>query len=89
MDIRRGVQAVKKIVRTIEGADNILDNDVRGRYELTLELDYRAVREAGLDPGSVARLLRLHLDGEDTGPILEKTLVLQEGEVRVEQAGAT
>jgi len=64
VDIRRGVQAVKKIVRTIEGADNILDNDVRGRYELTLELDYRAVREAGLDPGSVARLLRLHLDGE-------------------------
>jgi multidrug efflux pump subunit AcrB len=64
VDIRRGVQAVKKIVRTIEGADNILDNDVRGRYELTLELDYRAVREAGLDPGSVTRLLRLHLDGE-------------------------
>ena len=42
----------------------MVDNDVSGGYELTLDLDYPAIREAGLEPGTVARLLRLHVDGE-------------------------
>ncbi|MDH5501703.1 MAG: efflux RND transporter permease subunit, partial [Gammaproteobacteria bacterium] len=29
-----------------------------------LDLDHRAVREAGLNPGTVARLMRLHVEGE-------------------------
>ena len=63
-DLRAATDAVKSIVQGIEGADNVVDNDVPGRYELTLELDYRAILEAGLSPGAVARLMRLHLDGE-------------------------
>jgi len=62
--LRPALDAVKSIVNGIEGAENVVDNDVPGRYELTLALDYRAVREAGLSPGAVARLMRLHLDGE-------------------------
>jgi len=62
--LRSASNAIKSIVRRIEDTENVVDNDVPGRYELTLELDYRAVREAGLSPGKVARLMRLHLDGE-------------------------
>jgi multidrug efflux pump subunit AcrB len=62
--LRPALEAVKSIVQEIEGAENVVDNDVPGRYELTLELDYRAIREAGLSPGGIARLMRLHLDGE-------------------------
>ncbi len=63
-ELRPAADAVKEILRRIPGSENITDNDVAGRYELTLELDFRAVREAGLSPGAVARLLRLHVDGE-------------------------
>ncbi len=62
--LRPALTAVKKIVRQIDGAENVVDNDVSGGYELTLELDYSAIREAGLTPGNVTRLMRLHLDGE-------------------------
>lgn len=63
-ELRAAVDAVKGIVRKIPGSKNVVDNDVPGRPELTLDLDERAVRQAGLTPGTVARLIRLHMDGE-------------------------
>jgi multidrug efflux pump subunit AcrB len=63
-ELRAATDAVKKIVQQINGAENVEDNDVDGRLELTLNLDERAVRQAGTSPGLVARLLRLHMDGE-------------------------
>ncbi|MEQ8205542.1 MAG: efflux RND transporter permease subunit, partial [Woeseia sp.] len=63
-ELRAATEAVKAIVQSINGASNVADNDVPGRYELTLNLDEPAIREAGLTPGTVARLVRLHLDGE-------------------------
>ena len=63
-ELRAAAAAVKDIVRNVEGASNVTDNDVRGRNELTLALDDRAIREAGLTPGDVLRLARLHMDGE-------------------------
>jgi len=63
-ELRAATDAVKAIVTDIEGSDNVEDNDVPGRPELTLNLDERAVRQAGTNPGAVARLLRLHMDGE-------------------------
>ncbi len=63
-ELRAATEAVKRIVESIEGSNNVADNDVPGRYELTLDLDENAIREAGLTPGTVARLVRLHLDGE-------------------------
>ena len=66
-ELRAATDAVKEIVRRIDGAENVEDNDVPGRLELTLNLDERAVRQAGTNPGTVARLLRLHMDGEIVG----------------------
>ena len=63
-ELRAATDAVKKIVQQINGAENVEDNDIDGRLELTLNLDERAVRQAGTTPGLVARLLRLHMDGE-------------------------
>ncbi|HZW59360.1 MAG TPA: efflux RND transporter permease subunit, partial [Woeseiaceae bacterium] len=63
-ELRAAANAVKEIVRGIDGSSNVADNDVPGRYELTLDLDEPAIRQAGLTPGTVARLVRLHLDGE-------------------------
>jgi multidrug efflux pump subunit AcrB len=51
-------------VTKLPGTRNVTDNDVLGRAELVLTLDQAAVRRAGLSPGEVARLLRLHRDGE-------------------------
>jgi len=62
--LRVATDAMLAIVKQLPGVRNVADNDVPGRSELALELDYKAVRRAGLDPGKVARLLRLHLDGE-------------------------
>lgn len=63
-ELRKATDAVLAIAREIPGARNVEDNDVAGRSELALKLDYKAIRRAGLNPGQVARLLRLHLDGE-------------------------
>ena len=64
VELRAAADAVKKIVQSIDGSANVLDNDVPGRYELTLDLDERAIRQAGLSPGAVSRLMRLHVEGE-------------------------
>ena len=63
-ELRAATDAVKEIVSRIDGVENVEDNDVAGRSELTLNLDERAVRQAGTSPGAVARLMRLHMDGE-------------------------
>jgi len=63
-ELRAATDAVKKIVQDLDGTSNVIDNDVPGRNELTLDLDERAIRQAGLSPGTVARLMRLHVEGE-------------------------
>ncbi|MEM9301316.1 MAG: efflux RND transporter permease subunit [Pseudomonadota bacterium] len=63
-ELERATEAVKAIVREIPGTYDVADNALRGRSELVIDLDYKAIRQAGLDPGTVSRLLRLHLDGE-------------------------
>jgi multidrug efflux pump subunit AcrB len=62
--LRAATDAVKEIVQSIDGSSNVEDNDVPGRFELTLELDDRAIRQAGLSPGAISRLMRLHVEGE-------------------------
>ncbi|HSD68592.1 MAG TPA: efflux RND transporter permease subunit, partial [Woeseiaceae bacterium] len=63
-ELRAAADALLGIVNNIDGTSNVLDDDVPGRFELALDLDERAVREAGLNPGMVARLMRLHVEGE-------------------------
>ena len=62
--LRQATDKVKEIIADIHGSENIIDQDVPGRFELTVDLDYRAIRDAGLSPGEVSRLFRLHVDGE-------------------------
>ncbi len=64
VELRAAATAVKEIVETRVGAKDVNDNDVPGRSELVLELNHQNIRNLGLDPGTVSRLLRLHLDGE-------------------------
>ncbi|MFZ1827871.1 MAG: efflux RND transporter permease subunit [Candidatus Competibacteraceae bacterium] len=63
-ELRAAADAVKAIVANIPGARDVVDNDTPGRAELSLQVDVPAARNAGLDPGQVARLVRLHVDGE-------------------------
>ncbi|MCB1582199.1 MAG: efflux RND transporter permease subunit [Xanthomonadales bacterium] len=63
-ELRAAADAMKQIVENREGAKDVADNDVPGRSELVLELNHQNIRNLGLDPGTVSRLLRLHLDGE-------------------------
>ncbi len=63
-ELRAASDVMINLVKNIPGTKDVVDNDVPGRQELVLDLDYKAIRNAGLTPGHVARLLRLHLDGE-------------------------
>lgn len=63
-ELRAAADALKLIVRGIPGAIDVTDDEVAGRQQLVLKLDADAVRNAGLDPALVSRLVRLHTDGE-------------------------
>lgn len=64
-ELRAAADEVKDIVANrVIGARDVTDNDVPGRSELVLELNHQNIRRLNLDPGTVSRLLRLHLDGE-------------------------
>lgn len=64
VELRAAADAVKEIVETRTGSKDVNDNDVPGRSELVLEINHQNIRNLGMDPGTVSRLLRLHLDGE-------------------------
>ncbi len=63
-ELRAAADAVLEIVRAVPGTKDVADDDVPGRPELRLRLDADAIRASGLNPGLVARLVRLHVDGE-------------------------
>jgi multidrug efflux pump subunit AcrB len=63
-ELRAAADAMLAIVRAVPGTKDVADDDVPGRPELRLRLDADAIRASGLSPGLVARLLRLHVDGE-------------------------
>lgn len=62
--LRRAADALKALVERIPGSRDVSDDDLAGRRELVLRVDTDGVRAAGLDPAQVARLVRLHTDGE-------------------------
>ncbi len=63
-ELRDAVTELLAIARGIPGAIDVVDDDVAGRSELSLELDPQAVRQLGLSPQMLARTLRLAVDGE-------------------------
>lgn len=63
-ELRAAANKVQEIARKIPGAKDVRDNDAPGRAEYVLDVDHAAARQLGIDPGTIARLMRLHLDGE-------------------------
>ncbi len=71
-ELRAAGDALLAVVRAVPGAKNVADDDIPGRPELVLALDRGALRAAGLDAGKVARLVRLHADGEIVAMMRDK-----------------
>ncbi len=86
VELRAAADAIKAIVANIPGARDVVDNDTPGRDELSLRVDVNAARNAGLDPGTVARLVRLHLDGEVVADLRDRG---EKVELRVRAAPRT
>lgn len=63
-ELRAATDAVKDLVKDIPGTYNVVDNDVAGNPELAVVFDHAAIGQAGLTAGNIARLMRLHTDGE-------------------------
>ena len=63
-ELRAASDEIIRIVRAVPGTKDVTDDDVPGRPQLVLTLDRDAIRATGLDPALVARLARLHVDGE-------------------------
>jgi multidrug efflux pump subunit AcrB len=72
VELRAAADALLAIVQGIEGIRDVADDDIVGRPELKLTLDREAVRAAGLNPATVARLLRLQVDGEIVAILRDK-----------------
>jgi multidrug efflux pump subunit AcrB len=64
LELRAAADALRAIVAAVPGTKDVVDDDIAGRPQLLLELDREALAAAGLDAGRVARLARLHVDGE-------------------------
>lgn len=62
--LRRAADAVRRAVAEVPGARDVTDDDVPGRPKLVLHFDHEAVRRAGIDAATLARLVRMQVDGE-------------------------
>lgn len=62
--LRAAARDLKQAVTRIAGTRDVTDDDLPGRMQLLLRLDADAVKAAGLDPAMLARLIRLHTEGE-------------------------
>ncbi|MEW6678948.1 MAG: efflux RND transporter permease subunit [Pseudomonadota bacterium] len=62
--LRQAADALREIVSQVPGTRDVTDDDLPGRREFVLRVDPDGVRASGLDPARVARLARLHTDGE-------------------------
>ncbi len=63
-ELRAAAAALKQAVAAIDGTRDVTDDDLPGRPQLVLQVDAEAVKAAGLDAATVARLVRLHTEGE-------------------------
>jgi multidrug efflux pump subunit AcrB len=63
-ELRAATEALKQAVSRIDGTRDVTDDDLPGRPQLVLQLNATALQHAGLDAATVARLVRLHTEGE-------------------------
>ncbi len=62
--LRAATRELKQAVSKIEGTRDVADDDLPGRPQLVLQLNAEALKHAGIDPATAARLIRLHTEGE-------------------------
>ena len=62
--LRAAADALKVEVAKIPGVKDLTDDDVPGRTEMRLALNREKLARAGVQPATVARLLRLYGEGE-------------------------
>lgn len=63
-ELRAAARDLQAAVKSIDGTRDVSNDDLPGRMQLVLRLDAEAIKAAGLDPATVARLVRLHTEGE-------------------------
>jgi multidrug efflux pump subunit AcrB len=63
-ELRAATHELKQAVTKIEGTRDVTVDDLPGRPQLVLQLDSEALKSAGIDPATAARLIRLHTEGE-------------------------
>jgi multidrug efflux pump subunit AcrB len=84
-ELRAAADAMRRVVEAIPGSKDVTDDDTPGRPELVMKLDGDALRAAGLNAATAARLVRLHVEGEIVSVLRDKG---EKVEVRVRGAGA-
>ncbi|MBP6777453.1 MAG: efflux RND transporter permease subunit [Piscinibacter sp.] len=62
--LRRAADRVKAITAAVPGTKDVADDEVPGRGRLVLTMDREALGRAGVDAATVARLVRIAVDGE-------------------------
>jgi multidrug efflux pump subunit AcrB len=63
-DLRKVTDHLASFLSTVAGVSDISDDDSPGRDQLTLRLNREALQQSGLNAASVARVVRLYVDGE-------------------------
>ena len=63
-ELRAAAEELKQAVSRIGGTRDVTDDDLPGRPQFVLQLDPDALKHAGIDPATAARLVRLHTEGE-------------------------
>ncbi|UCH47020.1 MAG: efflux RND transporter permease subunit [Betaproteobacteria bacterium] len=63
-ELRKATDYLAGYLSTIEGVSDITDDDSPGRDQLTLRLNLEALQQSGLNAATVARTIRLYVDGE-------------------------
>ena len=56
--------AMRSIVASVPGTEDVQDDDLLGRPQLQLTPNAQAMADVGLNAGALARLIRLNVDGE-------------------------
>ncbi len=63
-EVREALNELREELSRMQGVTDISDDDSGGAPELVLRLDLDAVNRAGIDPATMARIIRLLVDGE-------------------------
>lgn len=63
-EIRAAASSIKQLLSSREEFLNIADDNAAGQNQLTLRVDREAARRSGIDPTTIARTVRLLVDGE-------------------------